>query len=194
MSKNDNSFEAQILAFYGYKQIMNDLLDWDLIEDTNRLDDKIDKKKLRPLTYGELFFISIYDTIGNLPSLIDRHPTAGQGSIYLTRQIVKTTTVTRKVSLYNGFEDTTPIDISGYPVPNGNWINSLTPHYSHLDGLNADFDGDKGGLFILLTDEAVKEGNEKMKKISNYVTPDGAVINSIVSPLAEDVLKTICKR
>lgn len=37
MSKNDNSFEQQVLDFYGYKKIMNDLLDWTHEKDTDKL-------------------------------------------------------------------------------------------------------------------------------------------------------------
>lgn len=96
-------------------------------------------KNLRPITYMELLYLSIYDIRKKYPATLTRYPVTGVGSTYLTNIHVKTSVIDRTVKLtMNGLEKT----VHSYPVLDKKPFNSVSPHYTRLGRLGADFDGD----------------------------------------------------
>lgn len=104
--------------------------------------DDIDKKSLRPITYGEMFYISIYDRIDLYPGLVTRYPVTGEDSIYTTKLKVYTTTTAKTVRYRHvselGVKETT---IKNYPITDMPWNNAMNVFYGKLQGLGGDYDG-----------------------------------------------------
>ena len=48
-------------------------------KDTSDIPEDIDKSKLRPITYAEMFYISLYDVRKKYPAFITRYPITGLG-------------------------------------------------------------------------------------------------------------------
>lgn len=90
---------------------------------------------LRPITYIELMYLAVYDTIGRYPAFLTRYPVAGLGGIYPTLLYVKTTIISRTVNVV--MEGETKV-IYEYPRLDHEFVNSVSPHSTHLARLVAD--------------------------------------------------------
>ncbi len=157
--------------------------------------DDVDRKTLRPITYGEMFYVSIYKNISKYPALVTRFPVIGQGSIYATNIRIDTTPKKRKVK----FTFITPlgeeeIEIDNYPIIGNVWINALNVHYSRMDGLGLDFDGDKLSLTVLFSDDASEEIKDLMNSVSYYVTAEGLPTHNFSDAPTNYVMLTMTTR
>lgn len=151
-----------------------------------------DAKYLRPITYAELFYISIAETIGKLPGLLTRYPIAKLGGIYPTIPYVKTTLSSRKVTLLDpGFTES--MTLVEYPILKDRYYNSLSPHYTKLDRLGGDHDGDKVSFIIVQSEESIDEINKLMNSREFYITPEGKITYS-VSTTDLDIVAKIMTR
>ncbi len=157
--------------------------------------DDVDKDTLRPITYGEMFYISIYRGINKYPGLITRFPVAGQGSIYTTNLRIDTTPKSRTV-IFNYVSEMgeESFKINNYPNTNSPWINALNVNYSRLSGLGADFDGDKFSLTVLFSEDAREEIDKLMNSVSYYITADGLPTHDFSDAPTELVMKTMSRR
>lgn len=109
----------------------------EVVFDTNNLPDYMDPKLLRPITYSELAYISIYETRGKYPAFLTRYPVAGLGGIYPCKSYVKTTTKGRSVKFFMPGM-LTPMVMVEYPVLNDQWVSSLSPALVKISRLSAD--------------------------------------------------------
>jgi len=104
-----------------------------------------DKKYVRPMTYLELLYITLYDIISGYPAYLTRYPVTGYGSTVITIPYLKATTKTRKVTIKNSYLDQQGKIAPEYPL----FKKGITPYYSlaiphiYLEGLGADFDGEE---------------------------------------------------
>ena len=110
-----------------------------LVRDTNNLPDGVNKKNLRPITYGELIYIAVADTVKNVRCTVTRYPITLIGSIYPSRPYLKSTDLGRKVNLITENGEYTYYE---YPIIGRQYISSVTVHSSHEPALNSDHDGD----------------------------------------------------
>lgn len=90
---------------------------------------------LRPITYIELMYLAVYETMGKYPAFLTRYPVAGLGGIYPTFLYVKTTIIGRTVNVT--FEGETSV-VYEYPRLDHEFVNSVSPHPTHLARLGAD--------------------------------------------------------
>jgi len=100
----------------------------------------VDKNKIRPITYGELFYLAIEDTIGKYKGYATRYPIANYGNVYPGNIYVKTT-VKGRVVKYSGIGTMEPKEIKEYPILGMKWFNSMSVHPTHLGRLGGDYDG-----------------------------------------------------
>jgi hypothetical protein len=163
-----------------------------VITDSN-ICDEFDEKKLRPITYGELFYLSIYDSIPKYPALVTRYPITGQGSIYPSKVSVNTTSKHREVSFYTNNINGMPKVIKRYPISKHKWLNSLSPHFTKLARLGGDYDGDKCSFTILDTEESINEINTLLNDPSFYIDPLGAPVSSIADDVVNYVILSMTK-
>jgi hypothetical protein len=106
----------------------------ELIYDTNLIEEE-DKKYLRPMTYGEMLYLSIFDVYKRYPAFLTRYPVAGLGGIYPTKSYLKTTIVGREVTIKIQGKETLVYE---YPKEGEEWYNSLTPSPSRIGRLGGD--------------------------------------------------------
>lgn len=106
---------------------------------SERIPEDLDRKYLRPITYAELFFISVYSVVPKYPGFFTRYPVAGFGGIVPCKIKLKTTVKPRTVTLE--FMGQSKI-MKEYPILDKLFVESLSIHDSHLALLGADFDGD----------------------------------------------------
>lgn len=158
-----------------------------LILNTEYVDDSLDKKYIRPITYAEMFYIAIYDVRGKYPGFITRYPVAGIGGIYPSKLYLKTTTVGRTVTYYDDINASK--EMLEYPIIGQSYYNSLSPHYTHLAKLVADFDGDMCSLSVVYTDESIAEIDKLLNSKEFYISPDGKLLYSAETDTIKLVLK-----
>lgn len=150
------------------------------LQHTDEIPEGTDKKYIRPITYGELFYISIYDTRDKYPGLFTRYPITGLGSIYPSWTYVKTTAKARTVKLIKNNEEKELIE---YIKFGEEWYESLSCSPTHIAKLGADYDGDKCSYTILYSDEAIQE-------IKNILNDKGFYINNGVLNYSSDTNTT----
>lgn len=114
----------------------------DTITVINTADDVLptyDKKKLRPLTYGEMVYLAVYNCIDKYPALVTRYPVLGEGSIYPCKVKVDTTLRSRTIDYKNGLEQ---FKVVRYPIIPGDWKMSTSVAINHIEKMGGDYDGD----------------------------------------------------
>lgn len=153
-----------------------------LIKDTNNIPEDIDKSKLRPITYIELFYIAIAGVIDKFPCVFTRYPISGLGSIFPSKAYVKTTTVGKEVTVhYDGQTRVVP----EYPRLEKPIYKTSASSLCRRARLGADFDGDTVSVNFLFTDEAIKEIDNKLESVSFYLDPSGNISDSVQNDINE---------
>src|ERR1035437_2601088 len=129
-----------------------------LFQDISELPEGRKKEDVYPITFCELLYCAVYKTSNKYPAFLTRYPIAGYGSIYPCTIFLKPTV---KVEKRTELNDSWEIDehcATTFTFPTkGEFVNSMSPHSSHLKLLTADFDGDVCSLNVIYSDEAVKE-------------------------------------
>lgn len=144
----------------------------EIITDTDYLDPSEDPKQYRPMTYSEMLYISISDTVGKYPCFVTRYPITGTGSIYPGYPYLRTTANTRKVIVKLGVGD---IYCPEYPIIGKDYIRSMSPHYSHLGLLGGDFDGDTMSFMLVFSDESKAEIDKLLNSKEYYINNLGEI-------------------
>lgn len=164
-----------------------------LVLNSDQVPEHIDKKYLRPVTYGELVYICIHDSLDKYPGLMTRYPITGLGSIYPSKSYVKTTVAGRKVNLLSSDWTTVKKKLLEYPKVGDTYSKSLQPHYSHISAMGGDYDGDKCSYTILWTDEALEEIDNLFQTREFYLNTSGKMINSLDNDIVSNVIESIKK-
>lgn len=139
----------------------------------------------RPLTYIELFYIAIYDVRKKYPGMLTRFPVDGMKSSYLTTFFVKTTIEDRTINYKHGYEEKI---MYNYPIMNKKPFNSLSPHYTRLEGIGGDHDGDMVSVFAFFSDESIEESHETLKSLKYILNPNGGLMTSVSISPAENII------
>ena len=146
-----------------------------------------------PITYTELFYLSIYNIANNYPIFVTRYPITGIGSVYPSKVRLKTT-VESEVRKELGY-DWLPIGETNiakeFPLKTSTFFNSLSPSSSRLAGLGADFDGDTASANIPYTDEAIEENRIFLNSKACYVNSDGRLTYDNNTDTIKFVLKVL---
>jgi hypothetical protein len=148
-----------------------------------------DKDKLRPMTYGEMLFFATKDSSKKYPVTTTRHPVIENGSSYYAMIKLRTTMTDREVTDM----DTGEI-YKHYPVIGEAWYNTIGLHYSRLDGMGADFDGDTGSIIAYMTIDAAEEAARLMKEFTYYVNATGTPTLNLVDDVLVKLVKTLTKK
>lgn len=159
-----------------------------LIYHTDDIPEDLDKKYLRPITYTELFYLTIYDTIGKYPAFATRYPVVDTGGIYPCKPYVKTTIKGRTITLIARGQER---EINEYPILGQLHVQSLSPHNTRLARLAADFDGDLMSLNVLFTKESIDEIEKFMNSKEAYISGTGQLLYSSSNDISNLVLSTL---
>ena len=145
-----------------------------------------DLTNVRPLTYIEFMYMAIYEIRNRFPAILTRFPVESMTSSYYTTLYLKVTNEDRDITFkYNGETKT----LLNYPILESAPYNSLSPHYTRLDGLGADHDGDTCSLHIMLSDDSLEEANRLLNSAKYYLKPDGSLMNPPSIPPSDLLLK-----
>jgi hypothetical protein len=133
---------------------------------------KVDKAKLRPITYIEMFYLIAEVIAIGKHGLVTRYPVIEQGSAYVAELHVVSTTPARSVELLDLLSpgrDT--MTLRQYPVLGSTYMDAMMVHPSKLAALGGDHDGDKVSLEIVWS----RDGNEEC---AEYLSSTKSVINT----------------
>jgi len=152
---------------------------------TDDIDEKTDRKYIRPITYIELVYMAIYDVKDKYPAFLTRYPVAALGGIYPSYQYVKTTINGRTV---NFSMDNISKTVYEYPKLGDEYVNSMSISQYHLKRAGADYDGDMMSSNGLLTAESIAEVKRILNTKEYYITPDGEATYTIATDTLEYVM------
>lgn len=161
------------------------------VQDPTELPEDRDPKFLRPMTFAELLYLSVYKDSSETPCFITRYPVTGYGSIYPSYVYLKTTvksTIRQELG-----PDWQPTAHTAYEFPiNGEqFYNSVSPGVTHLSRLTADFDGDTVSATATWTDESKAEIKEKLNSKNYYVGVNGKMTFSAGNDITDLVLSNM---
>lgn len=146
------------------------------------------KPNIRPITYGEMFYLSVVDCVPKFPGYVTRYPITGHGSIYPSWPYLKTTSFGLKRKVKLGFRE---IECLEYPAIGTDYNRSMSVHYSRLQALGGDHDGDVVSFILLYTDEAIKEVTDLMNSKEYYLSPLGDFYFTSGTDVIDIVMKTM---
>lgn len=158
------------------------------LQDIDEVPEQFSKEHVKPITYAEFLYLSIYTTSGKYPGLIARYPITGYGSIYPAWIKVKTTTTTQSLIELNDQWEPTDSVASCFPIRDLDFFNALSVHTSHYGALGADCDGDTMSLTALTLDESVDEIKEHLMKKEYYISSDNQFYFDISNTTLDAVL------
>lgn len=133
-----------------------------------------DQSKIRPLTYAEMIYIATYQASVNKFGTITRYPVTDEGSIFVARTHLASTTPSRIVNWITNVETGAGIQLPEYPIVGSNFIDAIMFHPSRRAGLSADYDGDTVSWIPILSDEANAECEQYVRSPSFYINPTGS--------------------
>lgn len=156
---------------------------------------KIDKKKLRPITYIEMFYIIAEIITQGKHGVVTRYPVIEQGSSYVAEIHVVSTTPSRTVELVdlisNGEHSTL---LKQYPVLGASYMDAMMVHPSKLAALGGDHDGDKCSLEYLWRDDVNHECAAYLASPASVINTDLRFITGGSNYLIDLMLHNLTKR
>lgn len=146
----------------------------------------IDKKKLRPITYIEAFYI-IADIISiGKHATVTRYPVIEQGSVYVGKIHVVSTSPSRLVEVIDLMvPDYPPSIMRQYPILGSAYMDAAMIHPGKLAGLGADFDGDKVSVEYIWSSDANAECEEYLNSPRSIISTDLRFISGGFNYLSE---------
>ena len=106
-----------------------------VVKDTNNIPPGVNVSKLRPITYGELIYISVAGASKETKATVTRYPVINLGSIYPSGIYLKSTAIGRKVKVYI---DNQILELPEYPVDGEKYFGSTSASVMHLGKLGGD--------------------------------------------------------
>lgn len=106
-----------------------------VIKDTNNIPKEVNVNKLRPITYGELLYISVAKVSKQSKATVTRYPVINLGSIYPSGVYLKSTAIGRRVKVHL---DTEVLDLPEYPKDGEKYFGSVSSSVYHLQKLDGD--------------------------------------------------------
>lgn len=165
-----------------------------VFQDISELPADRKREDVRPITFCELLYISVYRTLNGLPAFVTRYPVTGIGSIYPSRLLVQPTVKyeTRR-ELDGNWQPKDDENVAyRFPVSDSTFMDSMAISAPKLVGLGADFDGDTSSLNTVYSDEARQEIDKFLKSKRAYVGVDGKFMSSFAVSTVELVFHNLC--
>lgn len=158
------------------------------LDHTDDLPEGLDRKHVRPITYAELFYLTVCDISSKYPAFVTRYPVVEVGGTYPCKVYLKTTVKGRTITYkYRQYEK----EVREYPVIGGLYVESMSPHNTRLGRLGADFDGDTCSLNVLYTEDSVKEVDDFLGSKEAYLSPTGEILYSSANDISDLVMSTL---
>lgn len=162
-----------------------------VVYDIDDLPEGYDRKAVSPITFAQVLYLSVYEGSDGIPTFVTRYPITGYGSIYPSYVYLKTTVKSEiRYELDESWEKKTK-PMPEFPITGGQFYNSMSPHFSHLKRLTADFDGDMMSSQAVLSIEAIEEIQQKLLSRNYYVGVTGEMIFSMETDIVKLTLSSM---
>lgn len=110
-----------------------------VFKDINELPKTFNRKNVSPLNYAQLIYLAGLPYWNDIPTTNTRYPITGQGSIYLSKVYLKTTSEAKRLKHYNEmWELEEDLEAYEFPDPKKPWFDAMSPHPSRLALLGGD--------------------------------------------------------
>jgi len=162
-----------------------------LLNDIGDLPSDRDKKYVRPITLGDMFYLSCHDVLHGRSHTSTRHPVMDNGGIYVGLTYLKTTNKITHMDVIDSAGNKTGETYVNYPIYSSGWYMSSSPNFSRLGPLKGDFDGDTKGTNTLNTEDADKEVKNKLGEARQWISANGSLHYSLGGGVLPVVLATI---
>lgn len=158
--------------------------------DIDELPSHLSRSNVKPLTWVEMFYISVYSQSKKVANYVTRYPVTGTDSIYPSFIYLRTTLkVDVLQKLDNAWKPTEPNDLAiCMPIIGEKYFESMSAHINKYAGLGADNDGDKTNLNCVVSKEAIEEAKNYLNSKEAYLEPDGSLRFGINNAISELVL------
>lgn len=145
----------KVMASFGQEELRDDILEIDnyyfgllyqdsekvrFIQDIDDLPEHYDRKYVRPITFCELLYLSVYKDAPTIPALVTRYPITGYGSVYPSYIYLKTTTHALSLDVLDPDTGIIASRCLEFPITGEQYFNAMSPSPSHLLRLGADHD------------------------------------------------------
>lgn len=138
----EENLRHEVLEIDGYYLglIYDNGTEYRFVQDIEEVPENFDRKKVRPITYAELLYLSVYKNSSETPCFVTRYPITGYGSVYPSYVYLKTTVKSEKrAELGPDWQPTGNVAYE-FPIRDGQFYNSMSPSINHLARLGADHD------------------------------------------------------
>jgi len=164
-----------------------------LLHDINDLPEHLDKKRVRPVTYTQFFYMQTANAIEKKMLQVTRYPITGIGSIYPSRVFVMPTNSTSG--------ERTLLDIDGSPLYKYNYFPTWTKNPSYFDGMSianirlglagGDFDGDALSANSIMAEDSIAEIEQAFGRRDFYISGSGDFLYDPVQEPHEFLLRSL---
>ncbi len=108
------------------------------MQSIDELPEGYDPKNVHPITYAELFYLSVFQIAPTIPGTITRYPITGFGSIYPSYCYLKTTITGLVMAELDDEWKATGVVAPEYPKLHDYFFDALSPASQHLGRLGGD--------------------------------------------------------
>lgn len=146
---------------------------------------RVDKSKLRPITWIEALYIAVYFAVDHKFAHITRYPVLGDGSVYPSRIHLCSTIPGRVVEMVDIEEPDKPlVQFPEYPILGNAYQDTIQIDFGRLAGLGADYDGDTVSFNGVMSEEANEECERYMRSTRSLVDTQQNLVMGDISDTA----------
>lgn len=177
--------------------IYQDETQFKIFFDISELPDGYDKSKVTGLTLAELLYLSGYNVWNDYFLFVTRYPVTGQGSTYSSTIRLETTASTKvKYELTDGWELIEDKEHAAIAFPRrdiNEFVTSMAPHPTRINGLGADFDGDTSSGNGIMSEEALEENRKILNSKHYWFNADGSMKITLTNDVIDRTLFALLK-
>lgn len=161
------------------------------IQDISEANPNWNKEDIKPITYSEMYYMSVANSAKKHKAFVTRYPITGFGSIYPSSIYLRTTIKTNSFLEVDSNNEYTGEQYPRMPIAGDSYFDTIAPSEFNLKGLGADFDGDTASFNVIFSEEAVEEINEYMSSRRFFVNTSGKLSFSAKTDTVGVVLKNL---
>ena len=150
-----------------------------LLQDIDDLPKGLDPKKVSPITFTELLYLSVYKIVPKLAAFVTRYPILGTGGIYPSKIYLKTTISSVSLKEKDSEGELTGSVANEFPITGMDFMNTVSPAINHIARLQADYDGDTVSFNAVYSEQAVNEVDKYLASKRFYLDSSGNMTYSM---------------
>lgn len=154
----------------------------------DELPEGLKKEDVHPITFAELFYLSVYKIAPEIPGTVTRYPITGFGSIYPSYIYLKSTIDGLVKTELDEQWNKTDVVAPEYPKMDDFFFDALSPASQHLGRLGGDYDGDTCSLTCYMLDDSKEELKDYLNSRSFYIASDSSLAFSSSNDVIDLVL------